>query len=65
MWSVPKCYKQDNWSNELVVRQSPGGKIVIIVTIRHQATTGEDTADSEDVVRAVINYKMCELAIAL
>jgi hypothetical protein len=26
-----------------------------IVRIRHQATTGEDTADSEDLVRAVMN----------
>jgi hypothetical protein len=24
--SVPRCYKQDSWSNELVVRQSPDGK---------------------------------------
>jgi hypothetical protein len=47
--SVPRCYKQDNWSNELVVGQSSVGKnvsteAVDIVVIRHQATT-EDTAD--------------------
>jgi hypothetical protein len=39
----------DSWSNELVVRQLPAGKNVSteaedIVTIRHQATIGEDTA---------------------
>jgi hypothetical protein len=47
---VPRCYKQDSWSNELVVGQSPAGKNVSteaegIVEIRHQATTGEDTAE--------------------
>jgi hypothetical protein len=50
--SVPRCYKQDNWSNELVVGQSPAGKNVSteaedIVENPHQATTGEDTADWE------------------
>jgi hypothetical protein len=25
---VPRCYKQDNWSNELVVGQSPASKDV-------------------------------------
>jgi hypothetical protein len=48
--SVPRYYKQDNWSNELVARKSPVGKNVSteaegIVVIRHQATTGEDTAE--------------------
>jgi hypothetical protein len=47
---VPICYKQDNWRNELIVGQSPAGKIVSseaedIVGFRHQATTGEDTED--------------------
>jgi hypothetical protein len=28
VWSVPRCYKQDNWNNDLVVRQSPAGKNV-------------------------------------
>jgi hypothetical protein len=32
---------------------------------RYQATTGEDTADWEDLVHAVVNYKVCELVIAL
>jgi hypothetical protein len=31
-----------------------------IVGIRHKTTTGEDTADSEDLVRAVLN---CDSAI--
>jgi hypothetical protein len=47
---VPRCYKQDNWSNEYVVGQSSAGKNLSteaedIVGIRRQATTGEDTAD--------------------
>jgi hypothetical protein len=49
--------------------QSPIGKNVSteaehIVGIRHQET-GEDTADWEDLVRAVVNCRLCELAIAL
>jgi hypothetical protein len=32
---------------------------------RYQATTGEDTADWEDLVRAVVNFRVCELPIAL
>jgi hypothetical protein len=45
-----RCYIEDNWKNELVVRQSTVGKNVSteagnIVEVRHQATTGEDTAD--------------------
>jgi hypothetical protein len=47
--SVPIFYMKNNWSNELVVGQSPSGKNVRteaeeIVGILHQATTGEDTA---------------------
>jgi hypothetical protein len=46
--SVPRCYKQDNWSNELVVGEPPAGKNVNteaedIVGVRNQATTVEDT----------------------
>jgi hypothetical protein len=36
-----------------------------IVAIRYQATIVEDTEDSEDLVRAVVNCSVCELAIAL
>jgi predicted ThiF/HesA family dinucleotide-utilizing enzyme len=36
-----------------------------IVGIRHQATIGEDKADWEDLVRAAVNCRMRELAIAL
>jgi hypothetical protein len=50
MRSVARCYKQDNWSNELVGRQLPADKNVrteakVIVGIRYQTTTGKDTAD--------------------
>jgi hypothetical protein len=48
--SVQRYYKQNSWSNELLVRQSPAGKNVSteaegIVGICHQATTGEDLAN--------------------
>jgi hypothetical protein len=47
--SMPRYFKQDNWSNELVVGQSPAGNNLSteaedIVGIHHQATTDEDTA---------------------
>jgi hypothetical protein len=55
---------------QLVAGQSPAGKNVSteaedIVGIRHQAKTGEDTVDREDLLRAVVNCSVCELAIAL
>jgi hypothetical protein len=48
--SVPRCYKLDSWSNELVVRHTPTNKNVSteaehIVGIYHQVMIGEDTAD--------------------
>jgi hypothetical protein len=54
----------------IAVGQSPAGKNVgteaqDIVRIRHQATIGEDTVDSEDLIRAIVNCRVCELAIAL
>jgi hypothetical protein len=53
----------DSSSNELVVRQSPADKNVSteaedIVEIRHQATTGEDTAGWEDLVCPLV---ICEV----
>jgi hypothetical protein len=50
MTSVPTCYQQDSWSNELAVRQSSASKNMSmeeedIVGIHHQATTDEDIAD--------------------
>jgi hypothetical protein len=36
-----------------------------ILEIRDQATTSEDTTDWEDLVRAVVNCRECELAVAL
>jgi hypothetical protein len=49
MRSLPRCYKQDSWSNELVVRlRQPIRNLSMeaenIVGIRHGATTDEDTA---------------------
>jgi hypothetical protein len=57
-------------SNELSAGQSPAGKNVSkevedAVGIRHQATNGEDIADWEDLVRAVVNCWVCELAMPL
>jgi hypothetical protein len=48
--SVPRCYKQDNWSNELGVRQSPAGKNMSteaedIAATRQKATTDEEMAN--------------------
>jgi hypothetical protein len=61
--------RADNWSNESV-RESPAGKGVStdaedIVEIRHQATTGEDTANCEDLPCAVMRSSVCELVRAL
>jgi hypothetical protein len=33
------------------------------VKIHHQATTDEDTTGSEDLIRTVVNFVVCELAI--
>jgi hypothetical protein len=33
-----------------------------ILGICHQATTGEYAADREDLVRVVVNYRVCESA---
>jgi hypothetical protein len=68
--SVPICCKQESWSNDLVVGRSPAGKNLSteaedIVGTCHQTTTGEDTEGGEDKVRAVVNCRVCELAIAL
>lgn len=52
------------------MRQSPASKNVNteaenIVGIRYQATTGVDTADCEDLVLAVANCTLGELAIEI
>jgi hypothetical protein len=65
-----RCYNWGSSSNELVVGQSPAGKIVSteekdIIEIRHQATTGETTADRKNLLRAIVNCRVCALAIAL
>jgi hypothetical protein len=51
------------WSNDSVLRQSPAGKNVSMegedtVEIRHQAITGEDTADCED---SACPIEICEV----
>jgi hypothetical protein len=48
--SVPRCYKQDSWRNDLVERQSPPDKNMSSeaedgVGILQEATTGAYTAD--------------------
>jgi hypothetical protein len=68
--SVPRYYNQNNLSNALFVGQSPAGKKVSteakkIHVNRHQATTGEDIAKWEFIVRAVVNCSVYEFAIAL
>jgi hypothetical protein len=55
VWYVPRCYKKDMWSYELVVWQSPDSKNMSTETedtvqIHHQATTGEDTAEWKNFV---------------
>jgi serine kinase of HPr protein (carbohydrate metabolism regulator) len=35
------------------------------VESRYQATSGEDSAEQEDLVIAVVNYKVCESEIVL
>jgi hypothetical protein len=47
------------------VGESPAGKNVSREAICHKATTGEDTAEWEVLVRAVVNCRLCELVIAL
>jgi hypothetical protein len=42
--SVPSCYKQDNWSNELLVEQSPVGKNV--------------STEADDIVGFVIRQRL-------
>jgi hypothetical protein len=50
VWSVPRCYTQDNWSNLLIVGQSPASKNVSmeaegILGFCHQTMSSEDIAD--------------------
>jgi hypothetical protein len=51
------------------VGQSAGKKaskeVEDIVEIRHQATAGEDTADGDNLIRAVVKCRVCQVAIAL
>jgi hypothetical protein len=70
MRSMPRLRKESIVRCELVVGESPAGKNVSteaedIVGIRHQAMAGEDTADLEDLLHAVVNCRVFELAIEL
>jgi hypothetical protein len=67
--AVPRCYKQDNWRNELVVEQSPVGKnestiAEDVVGIRHRQRLVK-AQQTEDFVRTIMNCRECELAVAL
>jgi hypothetical protein len=68
--SVPS-YKQEHYnlvSCETVTGQygcEHGSWGIDGVGSRYQTTTDEDTADWKDLVRAVVNCRVCELAIAL
>jgi hypothetical protein len=58
---------EDTWNHRLDVRQSPAGNDMSrrgYVWIRYQATIGEDIADWEDLVCAVVICKVCELETA-
>jgi hypothetical protein len=59
-----------SWSSKLVVGQSPAGRNVSTDAEntygnRLQETTDEDTAGREDLLHAVVNCRVCELAIEL
>jgi hypothetical protein len=70
MRSVPRLHKGSIVHCDLVVGESPSNRnvnteAVDIVGIRHQTMAGEATPDWEQLVRAVVNYRVFELAIAL
>lgn len=57
--SMPICYKQDNWGNELVVGQLRASKNVSmeakdIVGVRHRHSR-----------RALVNCRVCELEVVV
>jgi hypothetical protein len=45
--------------------REPRGRGTSTVGSRYQATTGEDTADWKDLLRAVVNCSVCELTTTL
>jgi hypothetical protein len=53
------------WDSRQPVKSKHGSWGSYGVESHYQATTGEDTADWEDLVRAVMNCRVCKLAIAL
>jgi hypothetical protein len=71
MRSVPRCYKQDKTGIQLVVIQSPASKDVnteaeeamaMKAVTRRQPV---ETQQTEKTACAVVNCRMCELAIVL
>jgi hypothetical protein len=47
------------------IDREPRGRGTSSIEGRYLATTSEDTTDWEDLVGAVVNCRVCELAIAL
>jgi hypothetical protein len=52
-----------SWDTEIV--RAPRGRRTSAVGSSYQTTTDEVTADSENLVRDVVNWRVCEFAIAL
>jgi hypothetical protein len=61
MWGSRRHQFEQLWDGS----QAETTKAKDIVGIRYQATTGEDTADWEDLSCAIVNRKVSELAWAL
>jgi hypothetical protein len=49
----------------MAIVQEPRVGVMSAFESRYQATTGEATADWEDLMRAVVSYRECALAIEL
>jgi hypothetical protein len=69
--SVPRCYAQDKSRVQSVVRQSPANKdvnteaeepTILEAVTRRQPVKIQQT---EELIRAVVNCRACELAITL
>jgi hypothetical protein len=55
---LPPAWELDSWSNELVVGQFSALKKRSTEAEGHHAMTGEDIADLEDLVSAVVNCRV-------
>jgi hypothetical protein len=56
-------FEAGSWGMGIVLEPRVRGTSA--VGSHYRATTGEDTADWEDLIRAVVNHWVCELARAL